>query len=136
MPLLEQVLKNNPKTVKVVHKSFPLGNHQFAKIAALGAMAAHEQGKFWEFHDKIFQNMKELSVQKIDQIAGELKLDMARFNQDKMSAKIQAAVAADLQDGANAGVRGTPTIFVNGKVLKNRSPEGFQEAITAELKKK
>lgn len=131
------MLKNNPKTVKVVHKNFPLPNHQFAKIAALGAMAAHEQGKFWEFHDKTFQYMKELSVQKIDQIAVELKLDMARFNQDKVSAKVQAAVSADMLDGQNAKVTGTPTIFVNGKIFKkNRTPEGFQEVIDSELKKK
>ncbi len=131
------MLKNNPKTVKVVHKNFPLPNHQFAKIAAMAARAANEQGKFWEFHDKIFANIKELSVQKIDQIAGELKLDMARFNQDKVSAKIQAAVSGDMQDGQNANVTGTPAIFVNGKPFKkNRTPEGFQEVIDAELKKK
>lgn len=136
LPLLEQVLEKNPNTVKIVHKNFPLQNHQFAKLAALAAMAAQEQGKFWEFHDKIFENYAKLSVQKIDEIALELKLDMARFNQDRISPKIQEAVNRDLQDGAAAGVRGTPTLFVNGRLVKNRSPEGFQEMIDSELRKK
>ena len=135
MPLLEQVLKKNPNTVKLAFKNFPLRNHKFAKKAALAAMAAGEQGKFWEFHDLLFANYNKLSDQKIDDIAKQMGLDMDKFRRAMNDARKEQLIGRDMQDGIQAGVRGTPTIFINGRLLKNRSPQGFQAVIDSELKK-
>lgn len=125
----------NPKNVKLVFKNYPLPNHTFAQKAAIAALAAHKQGKFWEYHDKIFADYKNLSDQKIQQIAQGIGLDMTRFNQDRQDNKLEAAIIRDIQDAQKAGVRGTPTIFVNGQLLQNRSPQGFQQAIDKALSK-
>jgi len=135
LPLLEQVLESNPQTVKLVFKNMPLNFHKMAVPAAKAALAAHEQGKFWEFHDRLFAE-KKLSQEGITQIAQELNLDMTRFAKDMSSPKIQAQINKDLQDAQKAGVTGTPTPFVNGRPLKQRSPEGFQAIIDDELRKR
>lgn len=133
MPLLEQVLEKNPDTVKIVFKNMPLNFHKFADPSARAALAAFNQGKFWEFHDKLFSAEK-LSNELINNIAVELNLDIAQFNKDMNSPEVKQMIKKDLLDARNAGVTGTPTIFINGKKLKNRSPAGFQALIDQELK--
>ncbi len=133
MPLLEQVLEKNPETVKMVFKNMPLRFHKFADPAARAALAAHKQGKFWEFHDRIFA-LEKLSNEAINNVAVEVGLDIAQFNTDMNSPEIRQLINKDMVDAQNAGVTGTPTIFINGKKLKNRSPAGFQEMIDKELK--
>lgn len=109
--------------------------HKFATQAAIAAMAANTQGRFWEFHDLLFDNFGQLNDQKIKEIATELGLDQEKFEKEKKDLKILAKVRQDFQDGRKAGVRGTPTIFINGKKLKNRTLEGFKAIIDKELKK-
>lgn len=133
MPLLEQVLEKNPDTVKIVFKNMPLNFHKFADPSARAALAAFNQGKFWEFHDKLFSAEK-LSNELINNIAVELNLDIAQFNKDMNSPEVKQMIKKDLLDARSAGVTGTPTIFINGKKLKNRSPAGFQAMIDQELK--
>lgn len=133
MPLLEQVLEQNPDSVKIAFKNMPLGFHKFAEPSARAALAAHKQGKFWEFHDELFK-IEKLSNEAINNVAVGLGLDMARFNTDMNSPEIRQMVEKDLMDAQKAGVTGTPTIFVNGKKLKNRSLQGFQMMIDQELK--
>jgi len=135
MPLLEQVLEKYPQDVKLVYKDFTLRNHQFAKPAAIAAMAAHRQGKFWEFHDEIFLVYNQLNEAKLDEIAKKLNLDMERFNRDRQDPELINAIGRDVQEGFQAGVRGTPTIFINGRRLKERSMQGFQAMIDSELAK-
>ena len=135
MPLLEQVLERNPTTVKLVFKNFPLKNHKFAQKAAAAALAADRQGKFWPFHDRLFENYKQLSEQKIQEIAVSLGLNMEAFNNDLKNPAIQTKVRQDFQDGRQAGVRGTPAVYINGRFLKTRALAGFQEIIDKELKK-
>ena len=134
-PLLQKVLDKNPNDVKLVFKNFPLAMHKSAKKAAAASLAAKEQGKFWEFHDQLFANYRGLSDAKIEEIAKELGLDMEKFNKAIDDPAIQQVIARDMKDGQLAGVRGTPTIFVNGKPLKKRSLQGFQKMIDTELKK-
>ncbi len=110
--------------------------HQFSRKAATAALAAHNQGKFWEYHHKVFENMSTLSEAKLMDIAKELNHDLEKFSRDMNSPVIQGLINRDLEDGNKADVRGTPSIFVNGKLLKNRSIEGFQQMIEAELKKR
>ncbi len=112
----------------------PLKFHKAAEPAARAALAAHEQGKFWEFHDKLFA-AKKLNTNVIQGIAVELELDIPRFKKDMNSAKIRGKLQRDLADAKKAGVTGTPTVFINGRVPKQRSLQGFQILINEELKK-
>ena len=136
MPLLEQVLEKYPTDVKLIYKNFPLRNHNSAKPAAIAAMAADKQGKFWEFHDEIFLVYNQLNEAKFEEIARKLNLDMERFQRDLKDPAIVQAVGSDVQEGFQAGVRGTPSIFVNGRRLKQRSMQGFQTIIDSELAKR
>ena len=130
------MLDKNPKNVKLVIKHFPLGNHKFAKKAAVAAMAAHRQGKFWAYHHKVFQNMRSLNDQKLQDIAKDVGLKMKKFNGDLKSQAIERLIIRDMNDGYRAGLRGTPTIYVNGKLLRRPSIQSFQQAIDEALKKK
>jgi len=112
----------------------PLNYHKFADLSARAALAARNQGKFWEFHDELFRS-KPLSNDVINNIAVKLGLDVEQFNKDINSPEVRNLINKDLLDAQKAGVTGTPTIFIDGKKLKNRSPQGFQAMIDAELKK-
>jgi protein-disulfide isomerase len=135
VPLLEQVLEKYPEGVKVVFKNFPLRNHKFAGKAAIAALAADKQGKFWEFHDLLFENYNRLSDEKIKEIAEKLGLDMEKFEKEQKDPQILKKINRDMSEGQRAGVRGTPTVFANGRLLRNRSLEGFQILIDKALKK-
>ena len=104
-----------PNDVRVVYKQFPLPMHPHAQMAAIASLAAGEQGKFWEMHYKMFANFRQLSQENILKWAGELGLDLDKFKAAMQSAKNQATLKKDLEDGELAGVSGTPTFFVNGK---------------------
>ena len=130
------MLDKYPEKVKLVFKNFPLPNHVFAKQAAAAALAANAQAKFREFHNKLFQNYRTLSNAKIQEIAKELGLDIERFNRDTSAPEVQKLIIRDLQDARQAGVRGAPTVFVNGKLAKNWSLQGLQQMIEDELKKR
>jgi len=133
-PLVDQVLQAYPKDVQRVYKQFPLTSiHQNALPAAKAALAAGKQGKFWEMHAKLFENQRELSVDNYQKWAQELKLDVARFEKDMSSPEVQAQIDKDQQEARAADVTGTPTIFVNGKRLQQRSFEGFKATIDAAL---
>jgi protein-disulfide isomerase len=135
VPLLEQVLEKYPQDVKVVFKNFPLQNHKFAMKAAIAALAAESQGKFWEFHDLLFENYSRINDQKIKDIALAVGLNQEEYEKKKKDPAIQQRVRQDLSDGRQAGVRGTPTVFINGVRLKDRSLKGFQTAIDKQLQK-
>ena len=112
----------------------PLQFHKFADPAARAALAAGKQGKFWGFHDELFASEK-LDLQVIDAAAVKLGLDIEKWKKDMVSQEIRQRIYTDIQDAQQAGVTGTPTIFINGRLLKNRSLQGFQELIDKELKK-
>ena len=135
MPVFEQVLEKYPQDVKVVFKNFPLRNHKFAMKAAIAALAADSQGKFWEFHDLLFKNYNKLSDQKIQEIAQAVGLNLEEYEKKKNDPAIKRKVNQDFSDGRQAGVRGTPTIFINGIRLRDRSLKGFQTAIDKQLQK-
>ena len=135
MPVFEQVLEKYPQDVKVVFKNFPLRNHKFAMKAAVAALAADSQGKFWEFHDLLFKNYNKLSDQKIQEIAQAVGLNLEEYEKKKKDPATERRIKQDLSDGRQAGVRGTPTIFINGIRLRDRSLNGFQAAIDKQLQK-
>jgi protein-disulfide isomerase len=125
-----------PNDVKLVIKHFPLPSHDYARKAATAALAAGKQGKFWEVHEKLFASQNELNDAKVEAIAGEIGLDMEQFKKDFKDPAIAALIDRDLKDGEQAKIPGTPAVFVNGKLLNQRSLQGLQQAIEAELKKK
>ncbi len=134
MPILDQVLEQYPTQVKIVFKNYPIRTHNFAIDAAKAALAAESQGKFWQFHDLLFKNYNVLNNQKIREIVLELGLDEEKFEHQLKNPAIEARIKQDMNDGARAGVRGTPTVFVNGRQLRKRTLPEFQAIINNELK--
>ena len=135
-PLIDQVMAAYPKDVKRVYKQFPLTSiHPNALPASKAAVAAGKQGKFWEMHAKLFGNQRELSPDNYKKWAEELKLDVARFEKDMASPEVQQQIDKEMQEAKAADVTGTPTIFVNGKRLQQRSMDGFKAAIDSSLPK-
>ena len=131
------MLEQYPNDVKLVFKNFPLTRiHKSAQNAAIAALAANQQGKFWEYHAELFKNYNNLNDAKFEEFAQSLGLNMEQFKQDMKNPALAAMVQRDLKDGVDAGVRGTPSIFVNGRQLQQRSLPGFKQAIDAELAKK
>lgn len=133
---LKEVIKENKNAVKVVFKNFPLSMHKYARDAAAAALVADSMGKFWEFHEALFENYNKLNTEKIREIATGLGLDADEFFRKMKSQKIQNKIDQDIRDGEKAMVKGTPTIFINGKQLRDGSIEGFQDLINKQLKKK
>jgi predicted DsbA family dithiol-disulfide isomerase len=136
IPEIEAMLKVYPKDVKLVFKQFPLEIHSDAYRAATAALAAQKQGKFWEMHYAMFAHHQNLSMDSILAMAKELQLDTARLQKDMESKEIHDIVAKDLQDGNDAGVEGTPTIFINGQRYNGRIQlSNLRQLVDAELKK-
>ena len=130
--LVKQVLETYPKDVRLIYKQFPLTSiHPNAMPASKAALAAGRQGKFWEMHQLIFENQRQLSPEKYTEWAEKLKLDVPQFQKDMESPEILAQINREMQEGKVADVSGTPTIFVNGKRLMNRSFDGFKQMIDA-----
>jgi protein-disulfide isomerase len=129
------LLEKYPSGVKLVHKNFPIRSHKFAFKAAIAALAAGRQGKFWQFHDALYKNYNRLSDQKIDEIAKQLQLDETEFKEHRKNPEIAAQIRRDYEEGIRLGIRGVPTVFINGKKVRDRSLNSMGAAIEAELKK-
>jgi protein-disulfide isomerase len=111
--------------------------HKDAPLAHMASMAANEQGKFWEMHDKLFQSTAKLKADDLKTYAKELGLDLGRFQTALDTAKFKAQIDADKAEAATLGVTGTPAFFVNGRFLSGAKPfEEFAKVINAELQKK
>jgi protein-disulfide isomerase len=130
---LDLVLKAFPKEVRLVYKQYPLNIHQYARQAAAASLVAHSQGKFWQMHDKLFENFRSINEENIKRWAKEIGLDMAEFEKAMQSGKYEPVIQKDMTDGAAAKVIGTPTIFVNGRRAQERSFEAFKKMILDEL---
>ncbi len=135
MPTLEQVLELYPQRVKIAFKHFPIKSHTYARKAAMATVAADRQGKFWAFHDRLFENFNDLGDDQVDAIVKALELDPEAFETALRDPEIARTVQKDQQDGLAAGVRGTPSIFVNGRRLNRRSIGDFRAAIEKALEK-
>jgi protein-disulfide isomerase len=135
--MLEQLLEKYPQSLKVVFKHYPLNRiHKFAVTAAVSALAADRQGKFWEFHDALFEDYNNLNEEKVSEIVDRLELDRAQFAADRKDAALVDQINRDYREGSQLGIRGVPTIFINGKQQKRWSPQLLEEAIQKELRLK
>jgi protein-disulfide isomerase len=130
------LIENNKETLKIVIKNFPLPMHNFARKAASIALAADTMGKFWEVQDKLYKNTSQMDISLINEIASDLKIDTDELQRKMNSKEIQARISRDIMDAENAGARGTPTIFINGKIIKDRSKKGIQDIIDTQLEGK
>jgi protein-disulfide isomerase len=128
-PILEQVRKTYGSKVRFVVRDFPLSMHAHARKAAEAANAAHAQGKFFEYAELLFKRQNALDVPSLKKYAAELGLDRARFDAALDAGTYAAEVKHDLDDGEIYGIDSTPTIFVNGAILRNLSAEGLRAAI-------
>ena len=133
-PLLKENYIDTGK-VKYVYRDFPLTNlHPQAQPAAEAAECADEQGKFWEYHDKLYQNQQGLGSALYTQLAQQLSLDVNKFQQCIDSRKYRQEVQNDFAYGSQVGVSGTPTFFINVIMLVGAQPyQAFQQVIDAEL---
>jgi len=133
-PLFEQVLEQYPDKVKIVYKNFPLNMHRFAATAALADFAAQKQGKFWQYHDLIYENYQNLNLNKFNEFAKQLNLNLPQFRKDMESPEAKEAITRDFEEGRRLKVTGTPTIFINGRLLRVRNIAAIQKIIDEELK--
>lgn len=135
---LSQIEENYIRTgkVKFVYRDFPLSFHANAQKAAEAAECAGEQGKFWEMHDKLFEEGVSNGVSSFKQFAGDIGLDTSKFNDCLDSGKMADEVQKDMADGAAVGIRGTPGFIINGQLVSGAQPFSvFQQLIEAELAK-
>jgi protein-disulfide isomerase len=139
VPTMEKVLEKYRGKVRITWRNYPLPFHQNAGPAAEAALAAHEQGKFWEMYDKLFKNQGSLDRPSFEKYAQEIGLDMGKFKAALDSGKYKAAVQADVTyaNSLPGGGMGTPTFFINGHKIAGAYPfEEFAKVIDAELAKK
>ncbi|MBD3361759.1 thioredoxin domain-containing protein [Candidatus Woesearchaeota archaeon] len=130
--------------VKFIYMHFPLGFHSMAAPAAEASECAKDQGKFWEYHDLIFENQGSLNEANLIKWAEELELDMDKFNTCYESGKYTEQVQAEMQLGQSAGIKGTPSFLINGKLAvgalpmddyrgQNGMEKGFRSLLDEEL---
>ncbi|HLC56214.1 MAG TPA: thioredoxin domain-containing protein [Candidatus Nanoarchaeia archaeon] len=115
VPKLKELAKAGK--IKYIFKDYPLPGHPDALPASMAAQCAHEQGKFWEYHDLLFENQEKLSIKDLKKYAEDLKLDTTKFNSCLDNKKYNLDIKKDQSAGAAQGVDGTPTFFINGKII-------------------
>lgn len=134
-PTIKKILDNYGDQVKYVLRDFPLSFHPQAQKAAEAAQCAGDQDKYWEYSDKLWENIKALSVPDLKKYAGQLKLNQGEFDKCLDSNKYAAEVKKDMAAGSKAGVTGTPSFFINGQMLTGARPyEQFEEIIKEEIR--
>ncbi|MDP3238692.1 MAG: DsbA family protein [Myxococcales bacterium] len=132
--VVKKVAAEYPGQVRIVFRHFPLANHPLAPRAAEASACANEQGKFWEYHDHLFANPRELEETALKAHAVTLGLDVKPFVDCLESGRMKAVVDKDKKDGEALGVNGTPAFFVNGLPMAGAQPEeAFRRAIDREL---
>jgi protein-disulfide isomerase len=132
-PTVQQVLSTYGDKVRFVYRDYPLPFHKDALPASEAAHCAAAQGKFWPYHDKLMAS-KDVGQDKLDQFAGEVGLDKAKFDKCVKDKKYAADIERDVKDGGEVGVNGTPTFFINGRMLDGAQTfDKFQEVIDEEI---
>ena len=134
-PTFNVLLSRYDGKVRLVHKDLPLESiHPRARQAAEAARCAYEQGKFWEYHDKLYANSPKASTDELKGYAKEVGLNVDSFDRCFASGKYKAVVQQDLKEGAQLGLTGTPTFFINGREISGNQPlEAFEAIIDEEL---
>lgn len=133
-PTLKQILQDYKGKVRLVTKNLPLAFHNQARPAARAALAAHRQGKYWEFRDLLFQNNRNLAEDQLVAHATSLGLNLQKFRADMSSPEVEQIITSDERAAQEIGATGTPTFLINGHKLVGAHPlETFKQRIEAEL---
>lgn len=130
------MLEKYSNDANLVVKHFPLRNHKFARKAAIAALAADRQGKYAEITKVFLENFRKLNDETIKTFARDAGLDMTKFEKDMADPVFNTIIGFDTKIGRQAGVRGVPAVYINGKRAKQRSLQSFSQMIEKELKKK
>jgi protein-disulfide isomerase len=131
--ILDGVMAAYPGKIRLVYKSYTLPFHVHGEPAARAAFAAGAQGKFWEMEHLLFERQQHLEDADLERYAGTLKLDMARWKSDMESPAVKTRVADDHKLGEDLRLKGTPTLYVNGRELELESGESIEERVADEL---
>jgi protein-disulfide isomerase len=134
-PTLAQVVGRYGERIKLVYRDFPIDElHPQARKAHEAARCANDQGKFWPYHDVLFARPKQAGPEDLKTYAREAGLDVESFERCVTARTYQAAVQKDVDEGIRAGVTGTPTFFINGRLVSGALPlESFARLIDDEL---
>jgi protein-disulfide isomerase len=133
-PVMDELLAAYPKQLRVVVKNLPLLAHQQAPLAAEAALAAHEQGKFWPMHDRLFANQGDLTPEALERHAAQVGLDLDRFRAAMKERRFRPVVERDVQDARAAGINATPTALINGRQLSGAWPiDSWRRSVQREL---
>lgn len=131
---VKDVLRKYPQKVRLVYKHYPLGFHAQAPAAAAAAIAAGEQGKFWEMHDLLFANTDKLDEANLRKYARQLGLNVSLFDSRVKTPEVKAIIDRDIAQAGRLNVTGTPTFFINGQKLVGARPlSEFQKRIDLAL---
>jgi protein-disulfide isomerase len=129
-PIVKRVQKHFGKRLRFIFRNFPLNEiHPQAESAAESAEFAGTHGKFWEMHDRLFENQTRFSPMLFEELAQELKLDPADLRDALTKGEYRAHVKSDFMGGARSGVNGTPTFFING--LRHDGPWDYEDLVEA-----
>jgi protein-disulfide isomerase len=131
-PVLKRLQAEHQNDVRFVWRDFPLEGHPNARPAAEAARCAADQGKFWEYHDKLFANQEALGRSRLRDYARQLKLDASAFASCIDKAKHRADVARAISDASALGVSATPTVFINGRLVVGAVPYETYDRIVGE----
>ena len=135
--VVDQVMDTYGDKIRLVFRDYPLPMHPQARPAAEAANCAQAQGKFWDYHAKLFANQSALAEDKLKEYAKDVGLDGAKFDQCLADKPFKTAIDKDIADGEKVGVNGTPAFFINGRMLSGAQPlEKFKEVIDEELSAK
>ncbi len=131
-PILQRVLRRFEGRVRMVFKHYPLPAHEHAVPAAKAAIAAGRQGRFWEMHDILFEHQDALTPADLESYAARIGLDLDRFRADMQSEETSALIERNRAEGQEVGVRGTPSIYINGHKFEEPL-ESLEEYVREEL---
>ena len=133
---IEQLVAAYPNDVRLIFMDYPLPMHNRAAAAAEAARCAGEQGKYWEYGDSLMKVAGDLSDENLKQRATELSLDATAFETCISSTKHEPSVQSDFTEGNRVGVSGTPTFFINGRMLVGaKSLEDFKQVVDDEIRR-
>ncbi len=132
-PLLKQLEQKFGDKLRVIYKHYPLPQHTFARKAAEASEVASAQGKFWEYHDVLFENQSNLTVEDLKKYASNLGLNTEQFNSELDSGKYSQIVQDDVALGNKLNVQATPTFYLNGRKLVLKGGGDLEIEISKEI---
>jgi protein-disulfide isomerase len=130
---LNSLMDKYPGKLRLVYKNNPLENHAAALDAAKAALAAHRQGKFWEFRDLLYADMSQLNEEGYVRLAKNLGMNLDAFNADRRSEAIARVIAADQEEAMKNNIRSVPFFVVNGVMVKGAKDIGYFSSVIDRL---